>query len=485
MKLKLKAFREEYMEMGLEEFSKLVKIDKKTIQNYEKNPESLPEDVSNQIIEATGEDAMDIYTEGYAYKEIKYKAWEINSFKEKEIIQNNINYYNTLLKRLKNKKLTIPDSFIVRDNYEVKINLITEMLNKIKKPSVTLFGASSAGKSTMINHILGDNLLPANFSRTTSAVTKIVHVEDKPEYMGEDSIAIFKTLDGESDAIETHKLFDEEYFNSHLLETGNFDLIEKYGKYEEEKNKKIQNFGLVERNRKQKVVKVQKEDLDIERTIVCYVEAPILHLCNIWDVPGTKVNEKDSQIAKNVLAKADITLYLSKATQFLQADDQAEIKELMQKSSDFVNRYKKTDLFENIFIIASQAGEVNNSVNTNQSVEEIIEDRLADFYDTLERKYFTEKEIGFNFETLQNRTFAFDVKLTRKQKKVKDNLVSLLEKVTKNRIDICDKYKKTNFKKYNELIIEKQNGFKEQQKAKEDLEKFLKEKPGNQKKIEN
>ena len=72
-------------------------------------------------------------------------------------------------------------------------------------------GASSSGKSTMINHMLGDSTLPSNYTPTTSVSTKIIHIEDKPKFMGENNTAIFKISNKQEKMIETHKLHDNSY----------------------------------------------------------------------------------------------------------------------------------------------------------------------------------------------------------------------------------------------------------------------------------
>lgn len=468
MPLKLKEFREEMLEINQEELSNITDIDLEDIKAYESGLKPLSEEISREIILKTDVDIFDVQQDGYYFREPQYKAWVPNISDTNQKIKNKIDYYNYLLTSLKEDRVTSLDSSIVQDFNNRKIKIVSTMLDNIKKPSITLFGASSSGKSTMINHILGDKTLPTSWTPTTSVSTKIIHINDKPKHMGESNVAIFKTSIQNNKLIETHKLYDKEYFDKHLLTKGDLDLIEDFGKHGGNKYKEN-----------------KIKELKYDYTIVCYLDKPILNLCDIWDIPGTNVKIEDDYIASKSKKGADITLYLSKASQFMQIADMAYIKELLKESPLFINRYSSAELFENIFIVASQAIEVKRGVDTKQTVSEILDERINEFYETIDQKHILENNnLKFDYASIRNRAFDFDVETERAQKKVKESLLKLLEKISNDRLAIIDKYEKELFKEYNNEIQNTISGLNKRLESKKLLDDFLEKKDENIRKNE-
>lgn len=122
---------------------------------------------------------------------------------------------------------------------------------------------------------------------------------------------------------------------------GELNIISEFGNHEGEKYKKR-----------------KKELIDNDFVIVCYLDKPILKLCDIWDIPGTNVKTEDDYIATKSRKGADITLYLSTATQFMQLADMQYLTDILKTSSNYAVKSSEIDQFENVFIIASQASNV-------------------------------------------------------------------------------------------------------------------------------
>ncbi|MCI3142875.1 dynamin family protein [Staphylococcus hominis] len=471
MPLKLKEFREEMLEINQEELSNITDIDLEDIKAYESGLKPLSEEISREIILKTDVDVFDVQQDGYYFRETKYMPWIKNEEDISEInnkIDEKIEYYNDMLINLKHNQLPILNSSISKDFNNRKIKVISNMLDEIKKPSLTLFGASSSGKSTMINHILGDKTLPTSWTPTTSVATKIVHSDDKPDYLGESEVAIFKTSIHDNDLIETHKLYDREYFNQHLITKGDLNLIEEFGKHG---GKKYEEF------------KIQENRYNY--TIVCYLNKPILKLCDVWDIPGINAEKIDDDIAETSKNGADITLYLSKASQFMQNYDRPHVRSFFKQSLKFSNRYEEVGLFENVFIIASQANEVKRGVDSVETIEEIIDKRIKEFYETFDNKHIVEdSKSQFNYSSIKNRAFDFDVETPKAQSKVKNELIKLLNKVSSSRLKVLENYEKELFKEYNKEILTTISQLKEMNDAKKQLEDFLANKEDNLKKNE-
>jgi hypothetical protein len=467
MILKLKELREKYIKESKAKIAELLNVSVDDIKMYENDNLLLKREQINRILTQYNLDAIELSEEGLLYKAPEYHAWEPNRNEEINNLlveqKKLVDTYNVI----KNKEIE-NNSELLQQLYENKLLVLSQLLDKIKKPSVTLTGASSAGKSTMINHMLGDGTLPTNYTPTTSVSTKIIHIEDKPPYMEEkDNTAIFKIDNSNASIIETHKLNDEKYFYDHLVETGDMNIISDFGNHEGKK------------------YKTKKKDFkNYDFVIVTYLDKPILKLCDIWDVPGTNVKTEDDYIANKSIVGADITLYLSTATQFMQFQDMQYITNLLKTLPNYAVKNNNINQFENLFIIASQANNVIKNAENKQSIKEILDIRIKELWESIDKKQITNKnvEIDFSFESIRNRGFSFDVTNESSQSDVKNGLLDLLEKLAHNRLNIINEFRSNEFQRFNETVLKISNDLKNQREAKIELDNFLENKERNKEK---
>ena len=61
-----------------------------------------------------------------------------------------------------------------RENLEKCINVIRLFLNGDEKAMLYFYGAISVGKSTLINSLIGQELLPSSSDETTNTLTEMV-----------------------------------------------------------------------------------------------------------------------------------------------------------------------------------------------------------------------------------------------------------------------------------------------------------------------
>ena len=121
----------------------------------------------------------------------------------------------------------IKNSSITKDISELKDNL----KDIHAKPVLSAMGPSDAGKSTLLNYILGSEILPAKWQPATCLVTLLMHTQDKPEYLDSNkSVFIFKT------GFKPHMIFDQDMLSSFLLDSGGKELIKAYGEKDENDN---------------------------------------------------------------------------------------------------------------------------------------------------------------------------------------------------------------------------------------------------------
>ncbi|SDK01043.1 Helix-turn-helix [Jeotgalicoccus aerolatus] len=471
MEINIKEFRENGLKMSQEEFAEQLNITQNTVSRWEKDSSSLTISRLDQIAKTFGYEVYDLI-QLYSVREIHHQPWESENklwekvTEELEIIEDEIN-------KAKEMKNINKDSYLYKNFVTQKIELLENLKNSGKKPSVTFTGASDAGKSTMINTILGDKTLPAQWTPTTSTGTKLVHIEDKPKFMKDNSTAVFAT-DNESKLVQTHLLNDKEYFETHLVEMGGRNLISNFGTHEGEDFKNIRSNRIK------------------NYTIVSYLDAPVLRQCEIWDIPGTEASSdedlSDDYTANVAKQDADVIIYLSPSNQFMHNFDMQYLKE----SIDSLPRYdaKSDEILplENLFIIASQAHIVTNNKEDN-NIKRLMEKRLEEFeltlpdgyWDKISRSVSGNIRANYSLNDLKKRAFSFERDREKLQKDFKEAFILLLDKLSKYRLNEIKYNQEQFYKEFNkEIAMQSENlkGYiKHTETALKEYKNFLQEKP--------
>lgn len=225
-------------------------------------------------------------------------------------------------------------------------------VNTLRKPRISFAGQSDTGKSTLINALLGAERMPAKWTPTTSIVVHIKHIDDRPAYMSEDVWIFGKKTE---ELWDDSRLADEDYCKEFLIAKGDFSLLSEFGTHQKE-----------------------KAHSEIASSAVAFIDSPLLKNCDILDLPGFAATAEDDALhrfntQKNV---TDILLYLSRSNGFLQDRDLDYLRECL-KSLRPIEQAGKNDVskLENLFVIASQSGAVNNGNSTELS--EILDRRCS------------------------------------------------------------------------------------------------------------
>lgn len=231
------------------------------------------------------------------------------------------------------------------ETYPDELKLLGELKERItRKTKIACIGRPDSGKSRTINTLLGRNILPTNWTPTTSAFVLIKHIEDKPAYFGADNVWVFRDGGG---GWNPDNIGDEKYCREWCLAAGDHELIGRFGAH----------GG------------ANEEDVG---AIVVYVDSDILHNCDLIDLPGfnpqavvtdeesAKVSDiydsRDSMLSARASRMADGFIYLSIANSFLYGDDLAMAQSIV-KALPMVEKTGENDLppFGNLFFVASQA----------------------------------------------------------------------------------------------------------------------------------
>src|SRR5699024_5735680 len=120
-------------------------------------------------------------------------AWYIQDISEnnkphKIELLNKYLYENISKENIKNYRFE-KNKIKYKSALEYKMNLLKNLRVLTRKPVITFNGKTSSGKSTLINTIIADDLLPYSKKPETSALIKILHSENKPKFLNENDVA--------------------------------------------------------------------------------------------------------------------------------------------------------------------------------------------------------------------------------------------------------------------------------------------------------
>ncbi len=253
---------------------------------------------------------------------------------------------------IKDKLMTSIDDFRKTAHDSTQITAVDhlEELGKIatRKAKIACIGRPDSGKSRTLDTLLGKDILPANWTPTTSAYILLKHIADRPEFAGTDTVFVFKDQDMEN--MRPDDLMDEQFFESWCLAKGDYDLIKQYGAHDD------------------------NGDEELVGVIIVYVDSNILENCDLIDLPGfnpqavlEKKNQdeaevddiydsRDSMLSARASQQADGFIYLSIANSFLYGDDLAMAQSIV-KSLPVLEKKGSNEIppFGNLFFVASQA----------------------------------------------------------------------------------------------------------------------------------
>ena len=197
-----------------------------------------------------------------------------------------------------------------------------------KKPRVGVFGQFDAGKSRLINVLLGGNRLPTAYQPATSIVCLLRHANEKPAWQAEDVWLMSKgfKLDMAGDAAHCleHKMF-----------AGGYESLVQYGTHTGH-GKEHKAFAAV-----------------------VYVDSPLLLGADLVDLPGYGNSDDDKDRAEMAQKMVDVLIYASPATGFLNQNDLTYLSVLIRNLPTFENSEGRIAPLRNVLIVATHAHHVD------------------------------------------------------------------------------------------------------------------------------
>ncbi len=237
------------------------------------------------------------------------------------------------------------------------------------KPNLGVMGRSDSGKSHFINALLNNDCLPAKLQPTTSAVTIIRHIEDRPAGI-KDNVLIFKEMAVLDNLDSLEYCSDKEK----LYKSGDYNILSSEIVHDHVNGRVSEAYSCV-----------------------VYLDAEILNACNIIDAPGfantdsDRGDQSDTAKAITMLSMLDVLVYMSPVTGCMDNTDLLSLRTVFKTLPEPAQNDKSLPALSNLFFVTSHAaphisdhdlGDLRktaaNRIHTNFYIEEgegVLEDR--------------------------------------------------------------------------------------------------------------
>ncbi|WP_156491963.1 dynamin family protein, partial [Oleiphilus sp. HI0123] len=298
-------------------------------------------------------------------------------------------------------------------------NLIGSLLSRLsavaRKPNLGVMGRSDAGKSHFINYLLGEAKLPSKLQPTTSAITVLKHIEDRPETV-KDDVLIFNELCDIS-LLDSPSYYEQ---NDIIYKAGGYDLLSDEIVHDHFEEKESDAYSCV-----------------------VFIDAPILTACNILDAPGFsntdlgRGDRSDTTKALSVLTMLDTLVYMSPVTGCMDSTDIASLRTVIKS----VPEPQNFDLppMNNIFFVVSQASDNWSDVQLDElkktAATRIYNHFLISDNDGLLHERTKDYSEPISPDTLASRFFTFWAESVDRRKDLTDELTSYLQSTMPSMID--------------------------------------------------
>ena len=407
----LKDFRQNVLKMTQEEFAKLIGVRQDYVSRMEKTPETIEFSMLLKIAEVTGTTLDELV----GYKKSLPKALQVeNTWEPSAFIK------KTLLNYLKTKAENLPLNQEIK--YEKLVLDLERMIQTtIVKPTVAIVGMSDAGKSRLINSLLGIDKMPTSWTPTTSVSVHIKHVDDRPSFI-DDEVWIFT---GDKSGFDTKKLYDETYCKKWRIASGPASILGEYGTRQGD-----------------------KYDIEEASAAVVFVDSSILQICDIVDLPGFGTGDRrnDDILAQKSREFADIVVYMSIANGFLRAADIEFIKSTLNSLPVIENRGNGLNPLNNLFVVASQAHTVDNG--NKSELENILDAGSKRLYNLVPEEIWENREEQSGYvhteHVLRKRFFTYTTDKPYLREPFENEVREILEKlpsiINRNAIDAIKKH---------------------------------------------
>lgn len=259
--------------------------DQAQISRWERDPASVPVGVVQDICEALGLDVAQVLAESRDRGPSGLDTGD-------PYADRRATYYR-LSERLDEGTGTDPEVLdTLPDPMPTRRDVADRLAPLVRKPLVGVFGAFDAGKSTLINSLLGRDVLPTGYSPLTRIPLYVRHLDDRPEWMREDETWLF------TEDWNPALWRDEEHCTAHRIVAGGRTTLEQHASHR----------GI-------------SPDESHAASGMLFVDSPLLLVCDLIDSPGYDNDATDDQHARDSISRVDVGIYCSAYIGFMDAGD--------------------------------------------------------------------------------------------------------------------------------------------------------------------
>jgi transcriptional regulator with XRE-family HTH domain/polyhydroxyalkanoate synthesis regulator phasin len=362
------------------------------VSRYENAPETIPFDIAHAWCQACGLTIDDALRLSDPPEQVGIDPG--NPYKE---LHGNLD----LLKQYISQAPSIPPELPPLSLTPKDLNLRVNQWGQ--KPTLLITGRFDSGKTRIANALLGSDNLPSQYTPTTSVVTFVRHLSDRPHWQKED-VWIMKK------GFVPAKWNDREHCEECRLIAGDYESLKRFGT----KDGEGQEIGA--------------------QAALVYMNAPMLQACTLIDVPGFQDDVEDADMATSSVALADILLYTSPAKGFLDAADFLHLGQLLRFLPP-IDSPDQTKRYGNFFLIATHA---DPSIS-DQQLQLILDKGSRRLYKQLGDTLFASSSHKLSETQLRQRMFTFWFEIMGRRREVGDQVIDalslILPSAIKKRID--------------------------------------------------
>ena len=285
------------------ELARRLNIAQSQVQRYETNPDNVPLRMAQEWIAACGHPDTDTALNvGMPYVPIQQRLAQLNDYAA-------------------NQPVLLPEDAVVPP---LDIGALLDALSTLgRKPRLVLWGRFDAGKSRLANTLFGTDRLPTAYRPATSVVCLVRHIQDKPSWQTENVWIMDDTFNlGDAD--------DQGSCEAHRVLAGDFETLNRYGTHVGDDTER----SVLERK---------------PGAALIYIDAPLLHACDLIDTPGYGHDAYDDKLAGSAQPYGDALVYLAPVTGFMNNEDIAKLQEALAHLPVLPG----TDRVRNLLILAT------------------------------------------------------------------------------------------------------------------------------------
>ncbi|HYG58399.1 MAG TPA: dynamin family protein [Symbiobacteriaceae bacterium] len=321
----LRAFREKKLGLSQHRLAQLLSVRQDYISRLEQRPHEATVEFLQRLCDLSGVTPNQLLEFSFS------KPQPLN-------VQNAYSQVEQRCSRLAEHLVDVREQIIAgleKDPHDVVLTQASAVLSQLdqilsaatERPYVTVLGKSSAGKSRLVNALLGADILPIGATPTTAATVYIKHVEQRPPWIQEEAWVFRSPKEGE-EPFDVRRSLDENYCRGRKLLGGSSSILIGC------------SFDGGHR------------DAD---AILLFADSPILKTCNLVDTPGIASNVPDSQDGQMGFATlgADAVIFL--VDDRPDNEEAALLQSIVQNLPDISTVVHGAPILGNLLLVLSKA----------------------------------------------------------------------------------------------------------------------------------